>query len=1600
MTKSILLPAIASLAIAISSNVLAQGTDAPDLTGRAGSDQPVTTYQGNFTTRVDIDVPEFHGLEPRLALQYDSAAKNGMLGFGWHLDGFSQIERASLHYGAPLYDSTDIYLLDGAEVYPCSALATGNPSCATGGTHGTARESYVRIQKDNTANTWEVWAKNGTHLTYRPLRTWTLPNSDSDPVWFNRATQFQWLLSSVSDLHGNTVTYNYWCWNGETQCYPDTISYNGASIKFYWQGSDVIRYATGSGLNYFIRRPRSIDIKVGAERVRAYQLTYEDRFTQNPLGPLHQRLVRVQEFGRDATVDTNTGAVSGGNPLPPTTFSYGEPRGFGGGNSWANNQGTISTATKWIAADFNGDGRVDLAKTPPSSCNFDVEVSDGQRFASQVWNAAGCVSNTNWETGDFNGDGKADLVSYANGTALRVYISTGTTFNFSTWWTGTAAWPTGAKWLIADVNGDGRSDLVKNLRNSTCTIDTQISTGTSFNLVPWTIGPSCTLAATKKYDTADFNGDGKWDLVNRSYVTISGASHVRMYVLRSDGSAFIEKLWADALDSAKSGENWFTADFNGDRKTDLLRIWPSGSSWSITGYYSEGGSFTTTEQVTGVGRVRTSTKIGVGDIDGDGVSDLFMFGKNGTAWSNEVDVFIFPAEFGFQHEIWLINDPDLNSVIVGDFNGDGSSDIAEIQGTTKLTSDVFLGPGARNVLGGITSSLGGTTTVTYTPSSAWPAAASGWPNTNPPFVAQTVSSVVQNDGRGTTSKTDYTYSGGLWNAPERRFLGFASSVVTLPKNGGESQAPTVETSYIQTLGCAGRVAVTKEKDGGGATLRQGDETYADNSVTLPYTCRNSESKTTINDGGGSKIAKVTRTFDVDVNPANNFGNLVQISAHGDLSISGDEVTTSIDYSPNTANYIVNRPVRVQNFAGIGTGGSKLTETQILYDGATAYTTPPVLGDPTQIKGWLNTTGGYVTATAQYDSYGNVATQSDPLGNTTTFIYDPTYHVFPTEIRDALYASDSHHKVTATWDFVCGALLQTQDFNSLPTTNSYDTLCRPTRTDTPGGAFVATSYNLIGNPQTQYIETQGPAADASGSLWSRAYFDGFGRGYHGMAKGPTASQAIEANITFNARGAIATITDPFYTGDTQQTTAITYDALDRPIDARFPDLNHVQQGYGLSTVSNAFERTNFTDELGRVAKAHADAYGRTIRTEETLNGGSVVTLYQWDVLGRLVGLTDNAGNQWSYTFDSLGRRTAATDPDLGTWTYQYDAAGRLTLQTDARGQRTQITYDVLDRPLTKTTLDSVPAVATTFTYDQLRTGYYNVGQLTTASNPAATIQYNYDAEGRPVAQSYLVDSLTYTSMVGYDTGGRALWVQYPDGDTVGSPGNPILYDGAGRVKTIPGTVGSVTYNALGQALLVNRANGTATNYGYSATRGWLTCINTTDAVGTNIQNLVYARDAHGRITGVTSRQAGESWSYGYDDLDRLLSANNGTTTPGAQPCDPGSGTLATSQTFTYDGVGNILTNSLVGSYNYPGQVTQPGPGFGRLLPHTMASAGASSFGYDANGNMTSAAGDASLMTARIDWQASTACNSRTAPTVRGSRRSTAAAPRSISATTSK
>jgi RHS repeat-associated protein len=155
--------------------------------------------------------------------------------------------------------------------------------------------------------------------------------------------------------------------------------------------------------------------------------------------------------------------------------------------------------------------------------------------------------------------------------------------------------------------------------------------------------------------------------------------------------------------------------------------------------------------------------------------------------------------------------------------------------------------------------------------------------------------------------------------------------------------------------------------------------------------------------------------------------------------------------------------------------------------------------------------------------------------------------------------------------------------------------------------------------------------------------------------------------------------------------------------------------------------------------------------------------------------------------------------------------------------------------------------------------------------------------------------------------------------------------------VPDLVGPILYDARGNQTNVTRANAVTTAFGYSPQRGWLLTQLTNNTSPTPLQDVTYARDALGRITAVASSLAGDSWTYGYDGLDRLLSADNASDN-------------SLDQTFTYDLVGNMVTNSRVGTYGYGAQ----GPG--SVRPHATTGLsggplGSQSFFYDANGSMT-------------------------------------------------
>src|SRR4029450_8218592 len=80
--------------------------------------EQVSPFYGSFSHSIPVEVPGFRGLEPKIALTYSSEGRNGFVGVGWSLAGFSTIQRANQGLGTPKFDGNDIYLLDGQEMMP------------------------------------------------------------------------------------------------------------------------------------------------------------------------------------------------------------------------------------------------------------------------------------------------------------------------------------------------------------------------------------------------------------------------------------------------------------------------------------------------------------------------------------------------------------------------------------------------------------------------------------------------------------------------------------------------------------------------------------------------------------------------------------------------------------------------------------------------------------------------------------------------------------------------------------------------------------------------------------------------------------------------------------------------------------------------------------------------------------------------------------------------------------------------------------------------------------------------------------------------------------------------------------------------------------------------------------------------------------------------------------------------------------------------------------------------------------------------------------------------------------------------------------------
>jgi hypothetical protein len=303
--------------------------------------------------------------------------------------------------------------------------------------------------------------------------------------------------------------------------------------------------------------------------------------------------------------------------------------------------------------DFNGDGRDDVLVHSGNS--IQIYRSNGAQL-DIVFSAVERVPGS-WQfaaddqlfIADFNDDGKDEVVVYNSTNWNQEYLglladdgSDGLRLvrryddTISGW-----QFHRDDRFYVADFDGNGRKDLlVFNGTNwSTPYFGMLRSNGTSFTVVRryedslagWQMRQS------DRHYVGDFDGNGSDDL----YVWNGVDWSVRyLTMLRSDGTGFTQvRRYDDALPgwSMATGDMHYAGDFSGDGKADLYVF--NGVNWNMA-YLgmlrSDGANLTTVRRYDGNApgwQMRTNDHHFVGDIDGNGRADLFVY--NHQDWATQ-----------------------------------------------------------------------------------------------------------------------------------------------------------------------------------------------------------------------------------------------------------------------------------------------------------------------------------------------------------------------------------------------------------------------------------------------------------------------------------------------------------------------------------------------------------------------------------------------------------------------------------------------------------------------------------------------------------------------------------------------------------------------------------------------------------------------------------------------------------------------------------------------------------------------------------------------------------------------------------------------------
>jgi RHS repeat-associated protein len=531
-----------------------------------------------------------------------------------------------------------------------------------------------------------------------------------------------------------------------------------------------------------------------------------------------------------------------------------------------------------------------------------------------------------------------------------------------------------------------------------------------------------------------------------------------------------------------------------------------------------------------------------------------------------------------------------------------------------------------------------------------------------------------------------------------------------------------------------------------------------------------------------------------------------------------------------------------------------------------------------------------TVQNSYDANGNVELSVDAMGNDTSYQYDSsnnltsrTSQVNATTVATTQYAYNSF-----------GEVLNTTDPLGYVTSNTYDThgnlLTVTTPSPSPGvaGSVTTFTYDSMGELKT--------IKDPLNNVTTLAYFP------TGLINTITDQQNNVTTYGYDTHGNRTSVTDAL-----NHQTTFTYDAMDRLTKITYPDTTTTQFGYDYRG-----RRTTVTDQNGKVTTyAYDDADRLTSVTDASTPGN--VTTYGYDTENNLTSIKDANNNTTSFTYDAFGRVTKTTFPSGYIETYGYDADNNLTAKTDRKNQQITYTYDQLNRLMQKTYPDSTTV---NYTYDLN-------SRLTQVIDPTGTYAFTFDNMGRltGTTTSYTFLTRNFTTSYAYDKASNRTGFTDPE-----SGSTSYVYDTLNRLQTLtpPSAFSSsgnfgFSYDALSRRTQMTRPNGLSSIYAYDNLSRLLSVLHQSGS--TTLDGATYGVDNAGNRTSRTPQPTGTASNYGYDAIYELTGVTQNSTT---------------TESYTYDAVGNRLSSLGVSPYNVN-------------TSNELTSTPSTTYTYDYNGN---------------------------------------------------